>query len=259
MKRVETVRYERKGSDAEQNRLIDEWVAERNKHIGEITIPQLGEWPPNLDNFYGTQLNEWVTKDLIRHYAESMGDRNPLFRSEDYARETIWGGIIAPPMILDGIGHHAPLKFEPEQWGKFNSFGMYHEEENCEWFQIMRPGDRIRIVQKFLGLREVETKLPKPTREFSNIIRRWFINQREETVAIVDYIMPFWINRPEGSPEFPYEGYCRERRRLTNEERDAICHAYDNEKRRGADTLFWEDVVVGKEMEPLIVRSNFHL
>ena len=40
---------------------------------------------------------------------------------------------------------------------------------------------------------------------------------------------------------------------MTDEERDAIYCAYDVETRRGADTLFWEDVVVGEELKPVIV------
>jgi hypothetical protein len=40
---------------------------------------------------------------------------------------------------------------------------------------------------------------------------------------------------------------------LSDEERDAIYRGYDEEKRRGADTLFWEDVTVGDESEPLVV------
>jgi len=48
-------------------------------------------------------MNEWVTTDVIRHFADAMGDRNPLWRREDYAKNTRWGGIIAPPTISDTI------------------------------------------------------------------------------------------------------------------------------------------------------------
>ena len=39
-------------------------------------------------------------RDGIRHWAQGIGDRNPLWTDEDYARGTRWGGIIAPPTIL---------------------------------------------------------------------------------------------------------------------------------------------------------------
>jgi len=244
--------YQNKGTEEEQNRLIDEYMARRNKEIGEITVPHVGEWPPSLENWYGSQKNEYIDTDLIRHYAESMGDRNPLWLDADYARKSGWGGIIAPPQITDSIVDSGCGRMEPEQWAKFNSFIMYPAEANHEWFIPMRPGDKIRMVQKFMGITEVPTHFPKPCRELRLNIRKFLINQREETVATVDHVWAFIINRPSDSKS-PYKGFARGRRRLTDAERDAIQKGYDEEKRRGNKTLYWEDVKVGEESEPLIV------
>jgi hypothetical protein len=52
----------------ESDRVFEEWVARNNERIGEILIPELGEYPPTLENFYGSLMNEWVTTDLIRQY-----------------------------------------------------------------------------------------------------------------------------------------------------------------------------------------------
>jgi acyl dehydratase len=38
-----------------------------------------------------------VEKGAIRRYAEAVGDDNPLYYDEEYARKTKYGGIIAPP------------------------------------------------------------------------------------------------------------------------------------------------------------------
>lgn len=242
--------YQRKSSDEEQNKIIDAWIERRNKQIGEILIPQIGEWPPNLENFYGAQVNEYINTDLIRHWAEAFGDRNPLWRSQGYARKTRWGGIIAPPGLVDSISHPYPGWVEPEQYRKFNSCIRLPHFENCRWFQVMRPGDKIGIIQKFTGLKEFESPFPKPSRLIVETERRWFNNQREETVAIVDYSMAYYLNIPAGGS--PYPGVNRGRRRLTDEERDTIYRRYNSEKPRGADTLFWEEVEVGNESEPLL-------
>ena len=98
-------------AETEQDKLVDEWVARRNSHIGEIKIPVIGEHPPDPDNFYGSQMNEYITTDLIRHYVDSLGDRNPLFRNQDYARRTRWGGIIAPPTFNQAIVQVYPIRF----------------------------------------------------------------------------------------------------------------------------------------------------
>jgi hypothetical protein len=45
----------------------------------------------------------------------------------------------------------------------------------------------------------------------------------------------------------------RRKRKLTDTERDAIQNGYDNQKRRGTATLYWEDVNEGDEIKPLMV------
>ncbi|GAA3137512.1 hypothetical protein GCM10020255_013020 [Rhodococcus baikonurensis] len=37
-----------------------------------------------------------ATPDVIRNFARSYGDDNPLFVDEEYGRDTRWGGQIAP-------------------------------------------------------------------------------------------------------------------------------------------------------------------
>jgi len=71
-------------SFSEWNQAIDKWVEDKNKKIGEPYIPSIGIYPPNVRVGYQTgQNNEWVTTDLIRHYADAIGDKNPLWRDED--------------------------------------------------------------------------------------------------------------------------------------------------------------------------------
>lgn len=234
---------------SEQDKLIDEWVAEKNSHIGEIKIPPVGEYPPDMDCWYGTIMNEWVTTDVIRHFADGMGDRNPLWRSYDYARKTRWGGIIAPPTITDTIVQPYATQMTKDP-PKFDSFSPCPNGSTRQLFQVIRPGDRFRVVQTYLGVKEVEPTRPKPCRQFEDTVRKIIINQREEIVAIHDRHQDVCINHP--IEKMPMWG-VRKRRRLTDEERDAITKGYDEETRRGADTLYWEDVTVGEETKPLIV------
>ncbi|OGO20616.1 MAG: hypothetical protein A2144_02945 [Chloroflexi bacterium RBG_16_50_9] len=230
---------------SEQDRIIDEWVTKRNKRIGEIRIPQLGEYPPDIHNLYGSILNEWVTTDLIRHYADSVGDRNPLWRNQEYARGTRWGGIVAPPTFTNSILQGGPMNFELEQFRKFNTWTYHPVGNRRELLQMIRPGDRMRAIQRYLGLEEVATTLQKPTRHFVETVRRTLINQREETVAVIDTYNNFILNHPA---EDTY-GLKRKKYRLTDKEQKAIYRGYDEEERRGADTLFWEDVSIGEEIK----------
>ena len=83
---------------------------------------------------YGKALT--VTKDNIRQYTNQLGDDNPLFCDEKYAKKTKWGGIIAPPtflMLVDDTIVAPGLR--GIQW-------VYCGIE-WEWFLPARPGDRI--------------------------------------------------------------------------------------------------------------------
>ena len=44
------------------------------------------------------------TEDAVRRFALCIGDDNPLFTRADYARNTRWGGVIAPPAFEKSMG-----------------------------------------------------------------------------------------------------------------------------------------------------------
>ncbi|MCL6476967.1 MAG: MaoC family dehydratase [Peptococcaceae bacterium] len=240
-------------SESDQDKYIDQWVAEVNKHVGEMKIPPLGEYPPDLECFYGSLMNEYVTTDLIRHFADSIGDRNPLWRYQDYAVKTRWGGIIAPPTFTDAIiqPYAGNMVVGSEIIPKFKSFFVLPDGSTRRLFQPIRPGDKLRAVQYALGVKETVPYRPKPAREFEDTVRRVLINQREEVVAVLDRHMKVVINHAYDA-DHPY-WMKRRKRRLTDQERDAIQHAYDTQTRRGAEILYWEDVNVGDELKPLLV------
>ncbi len=41
-----------------------------------------------------------VEKGHIRRFAEAVGDPNPMYRDEAYARKSRYGNIIAPPLLF---------------------------------------------------------------------------------------------------------------------------------------------------------------
>ncbi len=51
------------------------------QYIGKVDPPHLRE----------------VEKGAIRRYADAVGDDNPLYYDEEYAKKTKYGGIISPP------------------------------------------------------------------------------------------------------------------------------------------------------------------
>lgn len=51
----------------------------------------------------GIPTEPWIVeceRGAIARYADAIGDPNPVYRDEDYARESPFGGIVAPPIFL---------------------------------------------------------------------------------------------------------------------------------------------------------------
>ena len=210
-------------------------------------LPAIGVYPPELRAGLQTgQNNEWVTTDLIRHFADAIGDKNHLWRDGNYAIRTRWAGIIAPPTFLECI---APT-FTQDKRDLPPGARPLPAGAKRQWFQVMRPGDRIHVVEQFLGVEE-KIKEDKPYCLFYDNNRRTYINQREEIVAIVDcpLIMPvfhhFEDQKAALSQSDKKHGY-------TQEELDEIHRSYEEEKPRGSDTLFWEDVTVVDELDRIM-------
>jgi acyl dehydratase len=247
-------------SEDEYNRMLDQWVEARNNHIGETYKPQLGVWPPNK-MLYETQINEWVTTDLIRHFCDAISDyKNPLWRSEDYARDTEWGGIIAPPLFIDSIASsfvdpcediHAPTPTYHRPPGIHG----WPAGSTCEFFHVMRPGDRIRVIDTFLGIEEKHPEThykERGYRLFRDLTKRTYINQRDEVVATAVSPLIRIPNRPgapavagKAHPDRPHPNY-------TEEYLERIYQGYEDEKPRGAEKRYWEDVVVGEQAQTIV-------
>lgn len=100
-----------------------------------------------------------VESGLIKRLAEAVEDSNPLWRDEAYARNSRYGGIIAPPTFLQDqaliefvdklMEIECPLK-------RLLNGGM-----EVEWYKPMRPGDLITTRAKLVKLTEKEGKAGK--------------------------------------------------------------------------------------------------
>jgi acyl dehydratase len=63
---------------------LDEALAAGRPYIGQL----------------GKAVTMTVEASQIRLFADAIGDPDPLYRDQEYARRTRWGGIIAPPTFL---------------------------------------------------------------------------------------------------------------------------------------------------------------
>ena len=96
-----------------------------------------------------------VERGAIRRFAEAIGDSNPLFNEEQEARH-IFGGMVASPTFCRSMGSPIPNV----KLGKLgDSFRGLDGGSDWEYFQPIRPGDRITVQSKLVDLRESEGRL----------------------------------------------------------------------------------------------------
>ncbi|GBD11021.1 hypothetical protein HRbin23_00671 [bacterium HR23] len=104
----------------------------------------------------GTQ-SEPVTYEVegghIRRFAEAIGDPNPLYNDEALARRSRYGGLIAPPTFLRAF----PPKSLPIPDPPFTR--RLDGGSDWEYFEPVRPGDRITVVQRLADVRLREGRL----------------------------------------------------------------------------------------------------
>ena len=95
-----------------------------------------------------------VEKGAILRFAEAIGDPNPLYTDEAAARQTRYGGLVAPPTFLRSLrGASVELPFDL-------SFGRRLDAgSDWEYFQPVRPGDRITAVARIADLTERSGRL----------------------------------------------------------------------------------------------------
>lgn len=97
-----------------------------------------------------------VEKRHIRQFARAIGDDNPLYTNEEYAAQTPYGGIIAPPTFPVAVGAEGEgIKLDLDQKR------MLHGEQEFIYSRPIRPGDRLVCQMKVTDLYEREGKSGK--------------------------------------------------------------------------------------------------
>jgi len=95
-----------------------------------------------------------VERGAIRRFAEAIGDPSPLFNDEAAARMTRFGGMIAPPTFCRSLGAAIPdVKLNMPEFRGLDGGSEW------EYFEPIRPGDRITVVSKIADIRESAGRL----------------------------------------------------------------------------------------------------
>ena len=131
-----------------------------------------------------------VTKTAIRRFAQAIGDPNPVYTDEEYARTTQWRGIIAPPTFIFSLGYYddspgVQLREDGRPVGGEIDVPLPVSRtvggaSSIEFGEPTRPGDVITVRKR---VADVYSKAGKSGPLFFTVVETTFTNQRGEVVA----------------------------------------------------------------------------
>ena len=90
-----------------------------------------------------------VEKGAIIKFAQAIGDDNPLYNDEVAARESRFGGLIAPPTFL-----RSAVTARPELPFDVPFERVLDGGSDWEYFVPVRPGDKITSVSRIEDMNE---------------------------------------------------------------------------------------------------------
>ncbi len=121
----------------------------------------------------------------IRYFAQAVGDMNPLYWDEEYAKKTRYGGIIAPPTFVCETMQYLVGEVD-ETGGPARRFGLPIGTEirgghDYEFFRSVRPDDILTARWK---VKDVYEKKGRSGKLYFLVYDITYTNQRNALLAI---------------------------------------------------------------------------
>lgn len=195
--------------------------------------------------------------DDVRRYAISSGDDNPLYRYAEYARKSRWKDIIAPPGLEMSMGVDRSRKmdedFAKETSKALRGVQLFHSGSETYYYEPIRVGTKLYRAGWVAGVKEKTSTFGGKSAIVTNGICLWDENEK----VFADGVS--WFVHAERRPTDERSKNDPRRKKeepayYTDKELAEIEAAYDAEYRRGADTLYIEDVKDGMDL-PLMVKG----
>jgi acyl dehydratase len=214
---------------------------------GEITDATIEHSAGLIGQQLRRDRNTWVseaTYDGILHFAEGIGDRNPLFRDPEYGGRTTWGTMLAPPTFLYAVDNTvvAP-RLAGVQW--------IYAGTQWTFYDVVRLGDGF----------DPEVTFERQDVKGGEFASRWVLQtgrsvfRRRADGALVAEAWGQTARTPRGEAlkkEKKKKYEARDAHSYSGEQLEAIERHILEHAPRGAEPLSWEDVEEGDELRPVV-------
>ena len=185
--------------------------------------------------------NEYATRMAILKFAHGIGDANPLWSDEAYARKSPYGGIVAPPSFIWAC-------FAQVQFG-WRGLGGFHAGCDVEFIKPIYLGDKITAECVFTSFEG-----PKQSRFAEETIidhfHNQYWNQRGDLISRYHWWVIHYARAKaqrkvsRNNIELPHP--------WTDEQLAKIEKEVLSEEIRGRARRYWEDVNIGEELQPVV-------
>lgn len=189
-----------------------------------------------------------ATRERLELSAVGNDYWNPLWRDEEYAKRTRWGGIIGHPFFSVYITFSSPWPSLPVPETIGYKVGKVWWEDNY-FYHPIRVNDSFHVWVMKPELTDATNPDGSEPRIFKIRSGVRIINQKDEVVAtrsrtMLVTILPSLGERrpPVVAPSYVY----------SQDDLESIDRIADAEEIRGASPRFWEDVSVGDEAVPTV-------
>jgi acyl dehydratase len=186
-----------------------------------------------------------ITRDAIYHLALAIGDLNPMYLDEEYAKKSRWGTLLAPPIIvqtmdtLRAVGHSGL----PEGLPGVHSIwtGSYYE-----WERPPMLGERIRADAYLKEIREKESSFGGGRALYQTYEAKYY----DQDGVYMGVRNDTWIRIERQKTAEKKKYGTIELAQWTKPDIDRFMEEYRNEQRTAQ--RYWDDVKVGDPLHQLI-------
>lgn len=91
-----------------------------------------------------------VEKGAIRHYAEAIGDANPLYQDEQAAKAAGYPGLLAPPTFPVALTQNERFRHSLD----LGTRSVLHGDQQFEYARPIFAGDRIVVRTRVADVQE---------------------------------------------------------------------------------------------------------
>lgn len=194
----------------------------------------------------GNIFNQNVSYEAIRNFSNGIGDANPLYRDEEYAKKTRYGALTASPAWTASVFPHWVLQGLP---------GIHADHSASDWM-FLKPiyaNDKITPKCYFVGYDVRTSKFAGKTVFEYQRFEYW--NQRGELVGrgynlLVRYERQT-ARRKSADGNGKYD-YIRAPHPWTEEKLQKVDEDVLAEEIRGSQVSYWEDVNIGDGLKPVV-------